>query len=277
MTGDDPTRRNDARPLGPAEDNPFPYPLGSNEDDVVPYMPELAEPSNREASDDDWDARDERRQKDQMAPPMEACECYCLHCGRVFMSDQMWFQRVIGDKRGFDGFWMCPTPNCSGAGFTFDIFPTDPNHPANAGWIDTDDDEEDSDVEILDEDEDFEPDELTGDWSDEDDADLPIPGTDIVGDVDAEYDPDEPKYKALDEQWGDNMDPDDIEGEEWKYGLEPGERPPPQMFWSDKARREWEDEQQKYDLPDERPRELDWSNRDDRDERGTFNDDDIPF
>src|SRR5438132_8893636 len=79
---------------------------------------------------------------DPMAPPQEPCECWCLHCGRTFMSDQMWFQRVIGDPQGFEGFWMCPTPNCGGAGFTFDIFPTDPDHPANEGWHTCDDDEE---------------------------------------------------------------------------------------------------------------------------------------
>ena len=42
---------------------------------------------------------------------------------------------------------MCPTPNCGGAGFTFDIFPTDPTHPANEGWHSSDDDDEDADGE----------------------------------------------------------------------------------------------------------------------------------
>src|SRR5207249_12212962 len=74
--------------------------------------------------------------EDSMAPPKEACECYCLHCGRVFMSDQMWFQKVINASDGFPGFWMCPTANCSGAGFCFDIFPTGPDHPSNVGWHD---------------------------------------------------------------------------------------------------------------------------------------------
>src|SRR5579864_3374786 len=85
---------------------------------------------------------DERRRRDCMAPPTAPCECFCLHCRRIFMSDQMWFQRVKGARDGFEGFWMCPTPNCSGAGFTFDIFPTDANHPGNAGWHSFDDDEE---------------------------------------------------------------------------------------------------------------------------------------
>jgi hypothetical protein len=161
----------------------------------------------------------------------------------------MWFQRVINARDGFPGFWMCPTPNCDGAGFCFDIFPTDPDHPANEGWhYDDDDDEYDEAF--------FDPDEDRTEES-------------------AEWDPDEPKYKQLDEELGDQDD--DLEGEEWKYGLEPGERPPTPE-WSDKARREWEEEQRKYDGPDERPRVLDWSDREDLTPRGEqFNDDDIPF
>src|SRR5882724_8663982 len=101
-----------------------------------------------------WDADDPRRQKDCFAPPAEPCECYCLHCQRTFISDKIWFQKVIGDKH-LDGFWMCPTPNCSGAGFTFDIFPTDPDHPANANWHDDDgDDEAEDDDEAWDEEDD---------------------------------------------------------------------------------------------------------------------------
>jgi hypothetical protein len=108
-------------------------------------MSELPDDDSESASG--WDANDPRRQHDQMAPPSEPCECYCLHCGRVFMSDQMWFQKVIGARDGFDGFWMCPTANCGGAGFTFDIYPTDPDHPANAGWHDDDDEEYDEEGE----------------------------------------------------------------------------------------------------------------------------------
>ena len=176
-------------------------------------------------------------QRDDMAPPEVPCECSCLHCGRTFMSDQMWFQRVIGDPGGFDGFWMCPTPNCGGAGFTFDIFPTDPDHPANEGWHSDEGDEED---------------EREGDGS--------------------EWDPSEPRYQALDEEY--DEDDEDLEGEEWKHGLEAGERSDPQ--WTQEARREWEEAQRKYDEPDRRPRELDWSNRQ-ADDPGTIRDDDSPF
>jgi len=169
------------------------------------------------------------KKSDCFAPPAEPCECYCLHCNRVFMSDGIWFQKVINSRDGFNGFWMCPTPNCSGAGFTFDIFPTDPNHPANEGWVEFDDDEE----AFFDEDEDEESES-------------------------EEYDPDEPKYAELDEQLGE--DDDDLEGEEWKHGLSPGERPP-EPPWVAESRRQWEEQQKKYDAPDERPRIIDWSDR----------------
>lgn len=175
---------------------------------------------------------------DCFAPPEEPCECYCLHCGRTFMSDRMWFQAVINSRDGFRGFWMCPTPNCGGAGFTFDIFPTDPDHPANDGWYD--DDEEDDAEES--------------------------------GEEAEAWDPAEPEYAALDDDFGDPED-DIIEGDEWKLGLAPGERPP-EPEWAQRARKEWEEEQKKYDAPDERPRVLDWSNREDR---PSFKDDDIPF
>jgi hypothetical protein len=180
--------------------------------------------------------------RDCFGPPESPCECYCLHCGRVFMSDGMWFQKVVGARDGFDGFWMCPTPNCSGAGFTFDIFPTDPNHPANAGWSYSDDPDEDEELDPVEE---------------------------------AEWDPEEMKYAELDEEWGE--EDDDLDGEEWKHGLEPGERPP-EPAWAVEARREWEAEQRKYDEPDERPRVLDWSNREDQiGPTSSIYDDDIPF
>src|SRR3954462_156572 len=100
--------------------------------------------------------------RDPMGPPEEPCECWCMHCGRTFMSDQMWLQRIIGDPRpdAMEGFWMCPTPNCGGAGVTLDIFPTDPNPPANDGWhMDEGEEDDEGDGE-------------EGGWSpDEDEAD----------------------------------------------------------------------------------------------------------
>jgi hypothetical protein len=156
------------------------------------------------------------------------------------MSDGIWLQRVINGRDGFEGFWMCPTPNCSGAGFTFDIFPTDPSHAGNEGWhyFEAGDEESDGedgeDAEFL--------------------AELEAAEN---GETPAEYDPAEPEYAALDGQY---VDDEDWEGEEWKHGLEPGERPSPPP-WVLEARQRWEEEQKKYDGPDERPRVIDWADR----------------
>jgi hypothetical protein len=190
---------------------------------------------------------------DSFAPPEEPCECHCLHCGRTFMSNLMWYQRIINARDGLQGFWMCPTHNCGGSGFTFDIFPTDPDHPANAGWQWDDDDEEFDDEEAE-----FDPAELEADAKAEEVK---------------EWDPNEPVYKELDEVLGE--EDDDLEGEEWKYGLGPGEIPEAQQQpgLSEPGRQEWEDEQKRYDMPDERPREIDWKDR----EYPPINDDDIPF
>jgi hypothetical protein len=184
--------------------------------------------------------------RDPMGPPAEPCECFCLHCRRTFMSDQMWFQRVINARDGFEGFWLCPTPNCDGAGFTMDIFPTDPNHPENAGW--SDDDGEEDEMEFDDEDEDENED---------------------------EWDPAESKFEEFDEE------DDDIEGEEWKHGIRPDELPitPPEQTEAQReyqahAQREREEEEKRYNMPDERPRVVDWS---DRPEPPPMKDDDIPF
>ena len=226
-----------------ASDDPLsepPFPEAAEDEDV--------NDENTGSDDTRWDANDARRRNDHFAPPEQPCECRCLHCGRVFMSDGIWFQKVINDPGGFDGFWMCPTPNCDGAGFTFDIFPTDPDHPANEGWVSCDDEEEEEDEEFC--------------------ADSDSP-------PEEDWDPEEARYQALDEFLGD--EDDDLEGEEWKYGLQPGERP--ESRWSDEARREWEEQQKQYDEPDRRPRVVDWSDREDRRDAAQrhFNDDDIPF
>src|SRR3954471_5022996 len=106
--------------------------------DVDPSPDQLKHPSDPQRSAPE---PADSESDDPMGPPKEPCECWCMHCRRTFMSSEIWFQRVIGDPRGFKGFWMCPTSNCSGAGFTFDIFPTDPDHPANEGWSDDDSDD----------------------------------------------------------------------------------------------------------------------------------------
>src|SRR5690349_23295785 len=158
---------------------------------------------------------------DPMAPPREPCECYCLHCERVFMSNQMWFQRVINDPGNFPGFWMCPTPNCDGAGYLFDIFPTDPSHPDNDGWHSIDDEDGEYDPE-FDDDEDFQA------YLDDEGEELPGEARERRSLEEREYDPEEPKYKAMDEGFAgeEYLCDEDYAGEEWKLGLAPGERPP---------------------------------------------------
>ncbi len=182
---------------------------------------------------------DEAARADPFAPPAEPCECYCLHCQRAVDSAAMWYQAVLNGPAGATGFWMCPTPNCDGKGFTFDLFPTDPAHPGNAGWSDDDEGDEDSD------------------------------------DGDAEYDPDEPHFADEGDAEGDD---DELEGEEWKHGLQPGERPPesPEVA---AARAAWEAEQRRYDEPDRRPRTVDGSRwpRHRADPDAVISDDDIPF
>lgn len=203
-----------------------------------------------------WDANDPRRQRDCFAPPAQACECFCLHCHRTFMSDQIWLQRVIGGRDGFDGSWMCPTPNCGGAGFTFDIFPTDPTHPANAGWDDGEDEFDDEDESLATFDE-------SDEWNEDDDP--------TATDVDApDYDPAEPKYAQMD---SDLLDSGDLEGEEWKHGREPTAAfTAPDASDGSCNIDEIEDER-RYDMPDERPRELDWTHRKDE----WVGDDELPF
>jgi hypothetical protein len=192
---------------------------------------------------------EDSKPRDYMAPPEEPCECFCLHCRRIFMSDQMWFQRVRGARDGFEGFWKCPTANCSGGGFTMDIFPTDPEHPANEGWH-YDDDEEGEGEETCDEE--FE-----------------------EGDADAVWDPGEPGYKMFDDMAGD--EDDDMEGEEWKYGLQPGELPEAEAPAPGVEPRNWREEEALYDAPDRRPREVDWSDREYPPPAGPMSDEDIPF
>ena len=238
MSGDDARRRPESAepPDAPKEREPDPRPGDGVKDD-----------SGAAA----WDAHDARRRLDQFAPPQEPCECWCMHCRRVFMSDEIWFQRVVNDPQGFEGFWKCPTPNCGGAGFTFDIHPTDPAHPANADWWFDDADD--------------------GEGNDGEGGIFEGPG-----EADAEWDPDEPDYKALDEMGAVEGD-GDLEGEEWKYGLQPGERPPA-ADWAEQERLEEEAEERKYDMPDERPRVIDWGASEDRREPpGGFAEDDIPF
>src|SRR5437899_3349686 len=64
---------------------------------------------------------------DCMRPPDIPIEVHCIHCGEEYQSYLMEYRiETKGSSRG-KGFWCCPTPGCDGAGFLFDIYPTDPD------------------------------------------------------------------------------------------------------------------------------------------------------
>lgn len=97
-----------------------------------------------------------------MGPPKEAVEEQCIHCGNIYMSDQIKWKP---DPAGPDGgWWVCPIEGCDGAGFCFDIYPTDPEVALQFGvHISTGEDEDDYDEE---------------DFFEDDDTDLSSPPTD---------------------------------------------------------------------------------------------------
>jgi hypothetical protein len=83
-----------------------------------------------------------------MGPPKQSVEVHCIHCGNVYMSDQI---RWKPDPKGPDGgWWVCPIDGCDGAGFCFDIYPTDRDVAAQFGVHIFDDDEEDDDEDFFD-------------------------------------------------------------------------------------------------------------------------------
>jgi hypothetical protein len=83
---------------------------------------------------------------DPMGPPKIPVEVECIHCGNTYMSDQIRWQP---DPQGPDGgWWVCPIEGCDGAGFCFDIYPTDPEVARQFGvhmWSDDDEGDFDDD------------------------------------------------------------------------------------------------------------------------------------
>ena len=93
---------------------------------------------------------------DPFRPPRAPVEVHCLHCNREYESYLIWWDESEGDEE-VRGFWRCPTPGCTGAGFGVDIFPTDPDYRGEDGelmWCDDEyeeeEDEEDwEDIESI--------------------------------------------------------------------------------------------------------------------------------
>lgn len=92
--------------------------------------------------------------EDCFRPPSIPTEVCCLHCGQCYESYLIqWRESTLPDGRG-RGFWCCPVSGCDGAGFGFDIHPTDPEYvdPDGrdmGGWVY--DDEEEDDGEWMEE------------------------------------------------------------------------------------------------------------------------------
>jgi hypothetical protein len=79
-------------------------------------------------------------QSDPFHPPEIPTEVSCLHCGKVYESYLIEWRVETCPDGTQHGFWCCPTPGCSGAGFGFDILPTDHEYQDElGGWIQDDD------------------------------------------------------------------------------------------------------------------------------------------
>ena len=118
---------------------------------------------------------------DPFKPPAIPTEVHCLHCGEEYESYLIEW-RVSHDHKGrARGFWCCPVEGCGGAGFGFDMFPTDPEYVGEDGepmWCFDDEEDEPWETEIEDDADgplgpppDFE----AGDAADPDDDDDDIP------------------------------------------------------------------------------------------------------
>ena len=78
---------------------------------------------------------------DCFGPPATPVECFCLHCGHIYMSDLLLGVDVDGTTH-----YACPVKGCDGMGYKFDIFPV--NDEDDEEWVDDEevwDEEEESD------------------------------------------------------------------------------------------------------------------------------------
>jgi hypothetical protein len=71
--------------------------------------------------------------RDPYSPPAKPTVVSCIHCGEEFDSNRIQW-RIDADADGKPhGYWCCPTPQCNGMGFGFDIWPVDPAYQDERG------------------------------------------------------------------------------------------------------------------------------------------------
>jgi hypothetical protein len=138
------------------------------------------------------DANPPDNRDDCFGPPEKPVECFCLHCGHIYMSDLLLAVNVDGTTH-----YACPVKGCDAMGYKFDIFPVNDEDDEDGGWIECDEDEFDEEEEA----EEFE-DEFTDSF--DPDGEIPFdPPQDWSPEEDAEageaYEDDEPQYFTREE------------------------------------------------------------------------------
>jgi len=92
-------------------------------------------------------------QNDPFKPPKIPTLVRCIHCDREYESYLIrWVEEIVNGE--VKGFWCCPTPDCGGMGFGFDIFPVDPDYRDENGnpmgfMLDDDEEELEDDEELY--------------------------------------------------------------------------------------------------------------------------------
>ena len=86
----------------------------------------------------------QHKYSDPFKPPAISTPVGCLHCGQEYDSYLIeWRIETTHDGKQA-GFWCCPTPDCGGRGFGFDILPLDPEYrDERGGWVSDEEGDED--------------------------------------------------------------------------------------------------------------------------------------
>ncbi|HTN75212.1 MAG TPA: hypothetical protein VL096_08195 [Pirellulaceae bacterium] len=79
---------------------------------------------------------------DPFKPPSKPRKVACLHCGQHYSSDLIEWQILSGADGALNGFWCCPTIDCDGKGYEFDIYPVGKD---GLSWFEREEADEDPD------------------------------------------------------------------------------------------------------------------------------------